>query len=78
MVSSYLPRYPPDAHHFGGGDCADDLHDLASGDSGTFPVAQANRSLDLAALDVCVGDGRDYLSAALPNLSATLKVGFKF
>jgi len=53
-------------------DCSDGVGHFESGDQRAVRTPQADRALDLAALDVCLRDRRGDLPAPLSNLPATV------
>ena len=64
------------AHDSGGGDCAVDYRDVATGVAGAVRQASADCALDTAFVVLCVGNGSDHLFYGVPDLCA--EVGFAF
>ena len=63
------------ARHARGGDCAVGVDDAQSRATRSFRAPSAHRAMDLANLDVCVGDRRGRLCDGVPAISAAAASG---
>jgi len=72
MVPANLSDDAADACRSGRGDRPDDPDDILASNEEELRIAQENRPLDVAALDVRLGDWRASLPAAVSGVSAEI------